>query len=82
MLSVAAGEKFLESIERNQNYPLLLLQLLDAPTTPPHLRISAAITVKNYVKRNWKIVRSTFPGFLYYNVYYWFIYIVSYIYCL
>jgi exportin-2 (importin alpha re-exporter) len=50
-----AGEKFLESIERNQNYPLLLLQLIDQDSTVQHIRVSAAITVKNYVKRNWKI---------------------------
>ncbi|XP_064605063.1 exportin-2-like [Liolophura sinensis] len=49
------AEAFLESVEANQNYPLLLLQLMDKDTVEAHIRVSAAITFKNYVKRNWKI---------------------------
>lgn len=49
------AEKFLESIEVNQNYPLLLLKLLENPIDT-NIRLSAAITFKNYVKRNWKQV--------------------------
>ncbi|XP_037068726.1 exportin-2-like [Pollicipes pollicipes] len=48
------AEKFLESIERNENYPLLLLHLLDSNSVELPYRISAAITFKNFVKRNWK----------------------------
>lgn len=55
MLLVA--EKFLESIEGTQNYPLLLLGLINKEDVPMHLRVSAGITLKNYVKRNWRVVR-------------------------
>lgn len=55
MLFVA--EKFLESIEGTQNYPLLLLGLINKENVPMHLRVSAGITLKNYVKRNWRVVR-------------------------
>ena len=50
------AEKFLESIERNENYSLLLLNLLDNNSVELPYRISAAITFKNFVKRNWKPV--------------------------
>lgn len=50
------AEKFLESIEGTQNYPLLLLALISKEGVPLHLRVSAGITLKNYVKRNWRVV--------------------------
>lgn len=49
------AEKFLESIEGTQNYPLLLLGLINKEDVPMHLRVSAGITLKNYVKRNWRV---------------------------
>lgn len=49
------AEIFLESIEANQNYALLLLSLLDKPTIDQAIRVSASVTFKNYVKRNWKV---------------------------
>ena len=51
-----SAEKFLESVEGNQNYPLLLLNLLDKAEVDQHIRVSSAITFKNYVKRNWRVV--------------------------
>ncbi|ELU00355.1 hypothetical protein CAPTEDRAFT_165697 [Capitella teleta] len=51
-----AAEKSLESIEVNQNYPLLLLTLVHRENIEMHLRISAAIMFKNYTKRNWRVV--------------------------
>ncbi|XP_052256836.1 exportin-2-like isoform X3 [Dreissena polymorpha] len=54
------AEKFLESVEGNQNYPLLLLNLLDKAEVDQQIRVSAAITFKNYVKRNWRVVED-FP---------------------
>ena len=51
-----AAEKFLESVEKNQNYSVLLLHLMDKQDADIHIRVSAAITFKNYVKRNWRIV--------------------------
>lgn len=51
-----SAEKFLESVEGNKNYPLLLLHLMDKDDADVHIRVSAAITFKNYVKRNWRVV--------------------------
>ncbi|KAI4498822.1 hypothetical protein M0802_005997 [Mischocyttarus mexicanus] len=49
------AEKFLESIEVNQNYPLLLLHLVDKPDMDLTIRVAGAVAFKNYIKRNWKI---------------------------
>ncbi|XP_046736247.1 exportin-2 [Diprion similis] len=49
------AEKFLESVEVNQNYPLLLLHLIDKAEVDLVIRITGAVTFKNYIKRNWKI---------------------------
>ena len=49
------AEKCLESIEDKQNYPLLLLHLVDKDGVEMTLRVASAITFKNYVKRNWKV---------------------------
>lgn len=51
MFNVA--EKFLESIETNLNYPVLLLHLIDKQEEELTIRVAGAITFKNYVKRNW-----------------------------
>lgn len=51
----ALAEKFLESVEGNQNYPLLLLTLLEK-SQDNVIRVCAAVTFKNYIKRNWRIV--------------------------
>uniref|UniRef100_A0A671U2Y1 Exportin-2 n=1 Tax=Sparus aurata TaxID=8175 RepID=A0A671U2Y1_SPAAU len=48
------AEKFLESVEGNQNYPLLLLTLLEK-SQDNVIRVCAAVTFKNYIKRNWRI---------------------------
>ncbi|KAG1687432.1 Exportin-2 [Nymphon striatum] len=50
------AEKYLESIEVKQNYPLLLLHLLDKDSVDNATRIASAIAFKNYVKRNWKVI--------------------------
>lgn len=50
-----SAEKFLESIELNQNYPLLLLHLVDKKDVDMTIRMSAAVAFKNFVKRNWSI---------------------------
>lgn len=51
-----SAEKFLESVEVNQNYPLLLLHLVDKSEVNITIRIAGAVAFKNYVKRNWKVV--------------------------
>ncbi|GBN11501.1 Exportin-2 [Araneus ventricosus] len=50
------AEKFLESVEANQNYPVLLLTLVDKADVDMTIRVAGAVTFKNYVKRNWRIV--------------------------
>lgn len=47
------AEKYLEMVEVNQNYPLILLNLIDKDQIDLIIRISGAITFKNYIKRNW-----------------------------
>lgn len=50
------AEKYLEMVEGNKNYALLLLMLLNNGEAPMHIRTSSAITFKNFVKRNWRVV--------------------------
>lgn len=49
------AEKFLESVEIQQHYPLLLLHLLDKDNVESHIRVSSAVTFKNYTRRNWRV---------------------------
>lgn len=48
------AEKFLEGVEVNLNYPVLLLDLVHKNEIEMNIRIAGAIAFKNYVKRNWK----------------------------
>lgn len=47
------AELFLESVEINQNYPLLLLHLISKEEVDITIRISGSVAFKNYIKRNW-----------------------------
>lgn len=47
------AEKFLESVEVNKNYPILLLHLINKPEIDITIRISGAVAFKNFIKRNW-----------------------------
>ncbi|XP_072948285.1 exportin-2 [Epargyreus clarus] len=49
------AEKFLEGIEVNQNYAILLLHLIDKDAADLTIRIAAAVAFKNYIKRNWAV---------------------------
>ncbi|XP_034952194.1 exportin-2 [Chelonus insularis] len=49
------AEKFLESIEVNQNYPALLLHLVEKQDVDLTIRVAGAVAFKNYIKRNWKV---------------------------
>jgi len=49
------AEEFLQSVECNLNYPILLLSLLNKPEGDLNIKVAGAITFKNYVKRNWKV---------------------------
>ena len=51
-----AAEKFLESVEGSPNYTVVLLALVKEDSADMILRVAAAITFKNTVKRNWRIV--------------------------
>lgn len=53
MFSFFAAEKFLESVEANQNYAILLLNLVGKEDLDINVRVSGAIAFKNFVKRNW-----------------------------
>ena len=50
------AESYLESVESTANYGVLLLQILTADATSDVIRTAAAVTFKNFVKRNWRIV--------------------------
>lgn len=50
---VFSAEKLLESTELQQNYPVLLLNLIDKANMDMTIRVAGAIAFKNYVKRNW-----------------------------
>ena len=50
------AEKFLQSNEAKESYNVLLLQLVAETSTDGLVRIAAAISFKNSVKRNWRIV--------------------------
>ncbi|CAH0717735.1 unnamed protein product, partial [Brenthis ino] len=49
------AEKFLEGVEVNQNYAILLLHLIDKNSADPTIRVAASVTFKNYIKRNWPV---------------------------
>ena len=50
------AEKYLETVEGTANYGILLLQLLTLESTSSVIRTAAAVTFKNFIKRNWRIV--------------------------
>lgn len=50
------AEEFLQSVENNQNYPVLVLHVLNKKDCPLQIRVAAAVTFKNFIKRNWRIV--------------------------
>jgi len=50
------AEKFLESVEANPNYSILLLMVTSKAEVDLAMRVSAAVTFKNFVKRNWRVV--------------------------
>ncbi|XP_063967955.1 exportin-2-like [Lytechinus pictus] len=50
------AEQFLESVEGSPNYAIMLLLLIELDTVDDTIRQSSAITFKNFVKRNWRVV--------------------------
>lgn len=52
-LSRFLAEKFLESVEGNQNYAILLLNLVGKEDVDITIRVAGSIAFKNFVKRNW-----------------------------
>ena len=51
-----SAEKFLQTIEGNSNYSLLLLHIVENGSFDSMIRLAAAITFKNFVKRQWRVV--------------------------
>ena len=54
------AEDFLRSVETQKGFPILILTLLGSNDPDPNsqtTKLAAAINFKNYIKRNWKIVR-------------------------
>lgn len=49
------AEQCLQSLEKNQNYPVLLLKIIEKDSFDMTIRISSSVVFKNYIKRNWKI---------------------------
>ncbi|XP_017781726.1 PREDICTED: exportin-2 [Nicrophorus vespilloides] len=49
------AEKFLEGIEINRNYSLLLLHLIHKPEVDMTIRVAGAVAFKNFIKRNWSV---------------------------
>lgn len=47
------AEQFLESVESNQNYAILLLNLVGKEDVDMTIRVAGSIAFKNFVKRNW-----------------------------
>lgn len=65
---IILAEQCLQSLEKNQNYPVLLLKIIEKDSFDMTIRISSSVVFKNYIKRNWKIVSSTFIAFAMYFV--------------
>ncbi|XP_022090609.1 exportin-2-like [Acanthaster planci] len=51
-----AAESYLESVEARANYSIFLLELLSKNEMDSDIRASAAITFKNFVRRNWRVI--------------------------
>eukprot|EP00117_Sycon_ciliatum_P032906 scpid41873/ scgid25428/ Exportin-2; Cellular apoptosis susceptibility protein; Chromosome segregation 1-like protein; Importin-alpha re-exporter len=49
------AEKFLEGVECQQNYGILLLKLFTRQSSDDIVKLAAAVTFKNFVKRNWPV---------------------------
>lgn len=50
---ISSAEKFLQTVESNQNYAILLLNLVGKEDLDSTIRIAGSIAFKNFVKRNW-----------------------------
>ncbi|CAG0882648.1 unnamed protein product [Darwinula stevensoni] len=48
------AEHFLQSVEVNKNYPILLLKMLNWDQVDQNVRVAAAVMFKNCIKRNWQ----------------------------
>lgn len=53
------AEKYLEQMESKSEFGPILLVLCNNPERAMHLRVCAAVTFKNCIKRNWKLCEDT-----------------------
>lgn len=51
-----AAEKALESVEGTPKYSIMLMNIANCDSVDVNIRVSATVTFKNLVKRNWRIV--------------------------
>ena len=51
------AEDALSAAESQANYSVLLISLIGTESADMQVRLSAAIHLKNFVKRHWKVVR-------------------------
>ncbi|RKP10272.1 Cse1-domain-containing protein [Thamnocephalis sphaerospora] len=47
------AEQFLQSVEKNAGFPVLVLTLTAKDDAEAHIRFAAALLLKNFVRRNW-----------------------------
>ncbi|KAF9182619.1 importin-alpha export receptor, partial [Haplosporangium sp. Z 767] len=47
------AEQFLNKLEQNQNFGLLVLQLIATKSFDQHIRFAASLLFKNFIRRNW-----------------------------
>lgn len=59
MTTRRSAEKTLQQMDAQPNYGCILLMLSKKEDLPLHLRVSASITFKNYIKRNWAMSDDT-----------------------
>jgi len=50
------AEKFLCSVETQQNFPVLLLRLVSLEVTDLSVRVAGSVYFKNMIKRHWRVV--------------------------
>ncbi|VDD74313.1 unnamed protein product [Mesocestoides corti] len=49
------AENILNTMERQPGYSVCLLAILQDPSRPKNIRLSASTTLKNFIKRSWKV---------------------------
>lgn len=56
MFGVAPGERTLKQMEVNKDFGQLLLHIIGAAGSDLHIRLAAAVALKNYVRKYWPVI--------------------------